>query len=159
MLDVRVARFNAGPYRHGALAFFDVAIGDVDEEGTFTGVFDVKGLVLKRKLDESGYYYQAPGKLRKDASGNPAKDDQGRTIYDRYFDLHVTYDGKKGAIAPAAWDMRERIIEQAAEQWEQSQAESTGRGADEKPKKAGAAVTEGPEAADPFADEDDDMPF
>jgi hypothetical protein len=155
MFDVKIIRFNAGPYANGALAFFDIALGDTDADGNFSGVFDVKGLVLKEKNDGTGYYYQVPSKPRL-KGGKIQKDDEGRSIYDKIFDLHTQVVNGERKVPSVTWDFRERIIKDAVVMWEESQEpQDEGRGSDPVPATAAKA------AADPFEgdEEEDDLPF
>jgi hypothetical protein len=163
----KIVSMRKGPF-NSALAFFDVAIGDVTD-GEFVGVFQVKGFALKAKRD-GGFFYQAPSKQRI-KGGEVQKDAKGYDIWDPYFDLFT--DSIEGKIqpTPAAWDGRKALLEQAVAAYEASDTNNAGRGAAKAPAKApakAAAKAKAPakiesESEDVFPEaldeEDDDLPF
>lgn len=170
MFGVKVLRMTKGDFKGGALAFFDVALGEQTDEG-FIGVFTVKGFVLKAKND-GGFFYQAPAKKRM-KNGEPVKDDKGYDVWDPYFDLFFTEAGDAWKPSKAAWRGKDMILEQAEAAYAAEGGKQAGRGAAPKAApakvkataKVGAAKGKAKEALPPepeneeLDEEDDDLPF
>lgn len=172
MFGFKIKNMRKGPFGK-ALAFLDIAFGDVGEDGDFTGACEVRGCVLKEGT--KGFYVQFPAKPRLDKQGNPVKDQKGYAIYDNHFDLYVEGEGEERKPTAAAWELRSEIILAAQHAYEAEATSNTGRGA--APAKAAKAAPapkvkpaeaaeeiEGDEAPSPVGvgaglDDDDSLPF
>lgn len=167
MFSFAIKNLKKGPFGK-ALAFLDVTLGDVDDEGNFTGVCEVRGCVLKEGT--KGFYVQFPAKARLDKESKPVMDKKGFAIYDNHFDLYVEGEGDDRRPTPAAWDFRKDLALAAQHAYEAATVSHIGRGA---VKKAAAAPTpkpaeaveeiEGDEAPSPVGagvgEDDDELPF
>jgi len=166
MFGVKVVRMTKGDFKGGALAFFDVALGEQTDEG-FIGVFTVKGFVLKKKND-GGFWYQAPARKRL-KNGEPVKDGDGYDVWDPYFDLFFTETSDGWKPSKAAWKGKDMILEQAEAAYVAEGGKQAGRGAVPKAKatKATAGAVKGkakvkeeePEDLPEDEDDDSDLPF
>jgi hypothetical protein len=144
VMNLRAVSFNS------TVAFFNVVLG-VESRGTFVPVLVLRDFALRTKKDGSGYYWQAPAKLRT-KNGEPVMEN-GFKKYDEYVVL-ATAEGKDGQrhVTDLAWDVREVILKEAVAALESAPGKSAGRGTSAAaPRKAAARAA--------VAVEDDDLPF
>jgi hypothetical protein len=164
MFGFKIKNMRKGPFGK-ALAFLDVAFGDVNEDGVFVGVCEVRGCVLKD--GSKGFYVQFPAKARLDKEGQPAKDSKGYAIYDNHFDLYIEGEGEERKPTADAWDFRRDLILAAQHAYEAAGEGNKGRGAKAAPKAApkpaeAKGEIDGDEAPSPVGaddDDDDSLPF
>jgi len=96
MPEFEVQNLEVRPYKT-VLAGFDLVLGTRDGEGRFTGACVVREMRLRAK--DGGYWVRFPATLRRDKTGAPVRDAQGRTRYDTHVTLAKGPDGKPTAAA------------------------------------------------------------